>query len=130
MVELDAECPTESGRATRQVAVLRAGTALAGDLDAVDDLAGADQHRARGPGRTAPDVAAHVHAVGEVAVQVPGRSEHHRVARRLAAEGVRAGVVRAVVRLDLGETYGDVAVPEPGVEQSRCRVEHRAGQVR
>ena len=58
------------------------------------------------------DVAAPVHAVGEVRVQVPGRTEHHLVARRRPAVGVRARVTRPVVRLDLGDPDRD-----PGMRQ-------------
>ena len=70
--------------------------------------------RRRRPVRTDDDVAAVVHAVGEVDVEVAGRPEHHRVAAGAAAVGVGAGVARSVVRLDLGDPDRDgpvVGVP-------------------
>ena len=49
-------------------------------------------------------VAAVVHAVGEVDVEVAGRAEHHlRCGRVSPFDGVRARVTRSVVRLDLGD---------------------------
>ncbi len=101
--QVDAERPAQPGRATRQVAVRAPGRARPGQLDPLDDLPRPQQHRAGGALDAGDHVAAHVHAVGEVAVEVAGRAEHDRVARRPAAVGVRAGVVRAVVGLDLGE---------------------------
>lgn len=49
---------------------------------------------------------------------MPGRTEHHVVAGRAAAIGVGAGVVRAVVRLDLREAELDRTV--------RCRADEDA----
>ena len=72
-------------------------------------------------GRSADQVDAEVHAVGEVDVGVAGRPEHHGVARRRTAEGMRCRVVRAVVRLDLGE-------PKPHAVSRRRS--HRAGRER
>ena len=48
------------------------------------------------------DVDAVVHPVDEVHVELAGGPEHHRVARRAAAEGVARRIV-AAVRLDLGD---------------------------
>ena len=62
------------------------------------------------PGRAAHDVGAPVHAVGEVDVEVAGRAEHHLGARGRAAEGVRPGVARPGIRLDLGEPHRDAGV--------------------
>ena len=106
----------------------RAAAPLAGDLEAVDHLAGAQQDGAGLALGPAGDVAAVVHAVGEVDVEVPRRAEHHLVALGAAAVGVGAGVVRAVVRLDLGEPDGDAAVGERRAEQARRGLE-RPGAV-
>ena len=69
-----------------------------------------------------------VHAVGEVDVQVAGRTEHDLVALGAAAVGVGAGIVVAVVRLDLGEPEGHAAKGERRAEQAGCGLEHRAGE--
>ena len=58
----------------------------------------------------ADQVQAVPHAVGEVDVRMTGRAEHHAVAGGAAAIGVGAGVVRAVVGLDLGEAQLDRTV--------------------
>ena len=117
VVAVDGHRLAEPSGATGQVTVGRATSSAAGGLDAVDDLAGAQQDRARPALRSAGDVAAEVHAVGEVDVEVPGRSEHHRVAVGAAVEGVRAGVVGSVVRLHLGEPDRHSPVREGGAEQ-------------
>src|SRR4051812_14374212 len=114
VAEVDAEGLAQPTRATREVAVGRSPPAAARGLEAVDDLAGAQQDRARLALRPAGHVAAVVHAVGEVDVEVTGWTEHHGVPLRHAVEGVRAGVVRSVVRLHLGEPYRDSPVREGG----------------
>ena len=82
----------------------------AGEVGALDDPPGAQQHPAGPALGSAHQVEAVPHAVGEVDVGVAGRAEHHGVAVGAAAVGVRAGVVGAVVRLDLGEPQFDRAV--------------------
>src|SRR3954447_8934121 len=83
---------------------------------------GAEQHRRRGSRRPADEVHAPVHAVGEVHVDVAGRTEHDRSAGCLATEGMRAGVVLAGVRLDFGESYGDVAFGRASYDDSSQQV--------
>ena len=68
-----------------------------------------------------PRVHAKVHAVGEVDVGMTGRPEHHGIARRLAAERVRARIGRARVGLDLDQPHRDQAVGAvvPSTQPSR-----------
>ena len=61
-------------------------------LPAGDDLAGADEDGRRLTLTTADEIHAEVHAVREVDVRVPGRTEHHGVAFRRASVGVRGRV--------------------------------------
>ena len=63
--------------------------------------------RRRPPLRLGHQVQAVVHAVGEVDVRVPGRPEHHGVARRAATMGVTGGISGAAIRLDLDDAAGD-----------------------
>ena len=51
-----------------------------------------------------------VHSVGEVAVEVPGGTEHCLISIRLAPIGVRAGVAFTRIRLDLGNSNGHSAI--------------------
>ena len=60
----------------------------------VDHLAGPQQDGRGVAVRTGDNVGAPMHSVDEVGVQVAGRAEHHRGARRAPAEGVRGRVVR------------------------------------
>ena len=62
----------------------------------------ADEHGRRVTRLAADQVQHVVHAVREVDVEHAGRSKHHRVARRAAAEGVAGAVFEAIVGLDLG----------------------------
>ena len=92
---VEAERLGEAGRARAAVAVARAPSAAASriTLEPVDRRA----RRAAAPRAASPpggdDVRAPVHAVGEVHVQVPGRPEHRRGARRRPAVRVAARVV-------------------------------------
>ena len=80
---------------------------------------------ARGPqqhGHALVLVAAHrvrapVHAVGEVHVQAARWTEHRRVARGAAAEGMAPGVLGAAVRLDLDDATGPAVADEHLAEQ-------------
>ena len=96
----------------RQVTAARArGSApCPGQVLALDDPARPQQHRGRGAFGQAHQVHAEMHAVGEVHIRVPGRAEHHGVARRLATVGVGRGVGLPVVRLHLGQGHGDQAL--------------------
>ena len=69
----------------------RAAT-VAGEVLALDDLAGAQQHGGGLAVGADDDVAAEVHAVGEVDVEVAGRPEHHgRCAGSAHARRARPG---------------------------------------
>ena len=81
------------------------------------------------PSTPGDHVHAPVHAVGEVDVGVPGRAEHHRVARGAAPVGVRGRVAgRAGVRLDLGDPDGDPAGVQPAAQQPARGRQQRAGE--
>ena len=71
------------------------------------DLGRAQQHRLGLGARTAHHVGAQVQPVDEVDVQVSGRAEHHRVARRPPARRVGGQVLRPLVGLDLDQAAGD-----------------------
>ena len=102
-----------------QVAVGGAVASLARQLDPLDDPAGAEQAPAGDALGPADDVRGPVHAVGEVEVEVPGRPEHHAVARRRPAERVGRRVAQPLVRLDLGHLDRHLPVPQHGAEQQR-----------
>ena len=72
-------------------------------VDAADRLDGTDQHREPLTVLPAHRVAAPVHPVGEVHVEVPGSAEHDLGARRHPAVGVRTRVDVAHVRLGLDD---------------------------
>ena len=92
-----AERRGQPGRPAGQVAVrLRRRPARARASSSPSTTSPARSSTARrAPVRTADDVGAPVHAVGEVDVEVPGRAEHHRVARGPPPERVRPRVVLA-----------------------------------
>ncbi len=73
-----------------------------------------------------------VHSIGEVAVEVPGGTEHCLVPIRLAPIGVCAGVAFTRVRLDLGNSNGHNAVVigalKDAAENFGCDIEHLAGK--
>ncbi len=118
---VDAERGGEPGRALGEVALLAGGGPPgAREVGAGCDPPGPEQHPAGPADRTAHQVQAVPHAVGEVDVGVAGRAEHDGVAVGAAPVGVGAGVVGAVVRLDLGEPQFDGAVvggPDQGAAE-------------
>ncbi len=65
-------------------------------------LDGTDQDRLSASDRTCHDVGALVDAVAEVDVEMPGRAEHHRVARRFSVERVTRRIIRHI-GLDLND---------------------------
>lgn len=124
---VDTEGLAEPGRAPGQVARReRNGTPLAagtGQLLPLDHGAGPEQDRGRGARGQAHHVHAEVHAVCEINISVPGRTEHHRVPRRLSAVRVRRGISLPQVRLHLGQLNRD----QPGVG---LVLQHAAEQLR
>ena len=69
------------------------------DAAALLHRGGAEEHCSRNAIGLGDHVRAVVHPVGEVHIEMRGRSEHHRADRgRRAAEGVRGGVVRSLDR--------------------------------
>ena len=120
-----AEGLAEPGRPPGQVPVA-AAPAAAGHLETVDDLAGPQQHRRRRALGADHHVAAVVHPVGEVDVEVSRAARTSPRCGGSARGGVRARVARSVVRLDLGEPDRDVAVPQHRAEQPRGDVEDGA----
>ena len=103
-----------------------------GQVRSLDDLAGPQQAPRRDALLVAHHVQVVVHPVAEIAVQVPGFTEHGGVAGGAAPEGVRPGVGRSRVRLHLRDADGDGAVAgRPGqcaAEQQRCEVEDGAAE--
>jgi hypothetical protein len=73
-------------------------------------------------------VGAEMHAVGEVDVQVPGRSEEHCVSRRLAAVPVAAWVVLAV-SLGLDDAAADSPEEERGADEVAGDLEGGTGEM-
>ena len=102
---VDAERLAEAARARRRGRGRGAPSTrrVAHHVEPVERRGRAQQHRVRLLARAAHRVHAPVVAVGEVHVQVAGRAEHRRVARRRAAVRVAAGIVGAAVRLDLDD---------------------------
>ena len=123
---------SRAGPRARSASRLEVSRRLRASSTPVDDLAAAQQQPGGGALRGAHDVGAGVHAVGEVGVQVPRLAEHHRIALGLAAEGVRPGIVGAVVGLDLGDPQRHGAflggAGEYRAEQQRGDLERAAKQ--
>jgi hypothetical protein len=106
-------------RTPREVPVLDRLTAPpARERLALDDFPGAQQHRRARPVLAADQVRAEVHAVGEVHVQEPGGTEHHRRALRRPAEGMRGRIVLAV-RLDLRQPHRHAVRGHDAAQQIR-----------
>ena len=72
------------------------------------------------------------HSIGEIAVEVPGGTEHCLIPIRLAPIGVCARVAFTRIRLDLGNSNGHSAVVICALKQAAedfgCDVEHLAGE--
>jgi hypothetical protein len=73
-----------------------------------------------------------VHSVGEVAVEVSGGTEHCFIPISLAPIRVRAGVLFAGIRFDLGNLDGHTAIVigalKDAAENFRCHIEYLAGK--
>ena len=73
-----------------------------------------------------------VHSIGEVAIEVPGGTEHCLIPIRLAPIGVCARVAFTRIRLDLGNSNGHSAIVICALKQAAedfgCDVEHLAGE--
>ena len=98
----------------------------AGEVDAVVDHRSPQQHRGRGPVRSAHHVRAHMDPVAAVRVQPTRPAEHHAVAPVGATEGMRRGVGpgsvgRAAVGLDFDDCRGDFLCDKSGAEQPPSR---------
>lgn len=87
------------GTAAEQAVVVDACACRAHPFEAGKRLQGADQHAVAGQVAAADGVAVPVHAIDEIHVQMPGRTEHGGVARGLAAEGVGGRIQRAAIGL-------------------------------
>jgi len=79
-------------------------TILFDDVDAFQRFDGTDEHAGALAFFSADDVAAVVHAVGEVDIEVPGAPEHGAVPLCFAAEGV-ACFVRLVICFRFNDTH-------------------------
>ena len=127
---VDPESLRQAGWAAREVPV-EAGIAPAapGCVRPFDDLSCPQQQSGGIAGPPAHHVGAVVHPVGEVHVQVPRLTEHRRVAGRLSAIGMGAGVLRPHVRLHLGDAHRDrlraVVVRQVCAKQERCNLDGR-----
>ena len=132
-VPVDAQGLAQLGRAAAQVAVAPGRRTARPASRRARRAARAPAAARRRRRRRAPhdDVGAPVHAVGEVHVQVPGRPEHRRVARRRAAEGVAGRVVAPQYASTSTMRPAAVAAHEHLVEQLRARPRAgRAGRTR
>ena len=119
----------QPARPPGQIPIGRPAPATARLLQPGDHLAGPQQHPRGHAVRPADHVGRPVHPVREVDVQMPRRSEHHRVPRGPAAIGVRRRIRRAVVRLDLDEPDGDRSVPQHRPQQAGRDLVDRRGQL-
>jgi hypothetical protein len=128
----DAERLRETGRTSRKVSLTdgtagaTCGAALTRDLDSVHYLTRSQQDRGCAPLRSAHQIDARVHSVGEVGIDVAGAQKHRPGARGFATEGMGARVVGTAVRLDLGESDRDTAGVHQGAQQSRGHLQRVA----
>src|SRR6266516_7684232 len=114
----------------REVPRAAGGPARGHRIDPEDGLPSAQQDSLGHARRRADDVDAVVHPVGEVDVEMPGWTEHHRVAWRPAAVGVAGGILAgAVVGLDLHQPDRRTplwrVVDQQAAEQVARHLEHR-----
>lgn len=127
---IDAESLRQPRRAARQVPVhSRVVPAAPGCVQPRDDFP-CPQQQPSGIARcTANHIGAVVHPVGEVHVQMTCLTEHRCVPGGLSAEGVRAGIFGAHIRLHLGDAYRDrmlaVVVRQPRAKQERRNLDSR-----
>ena len=107
-------------------------SAAAGDVGSLQHVPGPDEATVGLAWFSGDEVQRVVHSVGEVAVQVPGWTEHGLVPIRHTPIGVRAGVAFTGVRLDLGYLNGYSAVViralQDAAENFGCEFEHLAGK--
>ena len=93
---------TELARTIGQVGVGASHTPSTHRAETFGGLDGTDQDRLSASDRTCHDVDALVDAVAEVDVEMPGRAEHHRVARRFSVERMARRIIRHI-GLDLND---------------------------
>ena len=115
----------ELRRPAAELSPIVGAPALGHQSDALAWLEGPQQDRGPLSLRLADDVAAEVPTHGEVHVQVAGRAEHDRVARRRAAVRVARRVV-AAVGLDLDQAAADAAEQKEATDKIGCDFKHRA----
>ncbi len=100
---------------------------LARHLRTLNDVAGPDETRLRLTRVAHHDIDGVMQAIDEVAVQVPRGPEESPVARGHTPIGVRPGIARTAVGLDLRDTKSDTHLTfgstKYGVEKCRCHLE-------
>lgn len=101
---VDAKRLTETRRSSSEVARSLESPSFNHQVQTLQWFDRANQDRSRDSIRFAYDIAAKVHAVSEVNVQMTGRAKHHRVALRLAPESVAAGIDWAAIGLNLNDS--------------------------
>ena len=122
--------PRQPRRAPGQIPEVRPLPApLPRGLDAGHDLPGAQQHRRPVSLGAARQIGAEVHPIGEIDVQVPGRTEHGPGPRPRAPVGMRGRIVLPI-GLDLGQPHrhassGDQATQQLGSHLDRIALEER-----
>ena len=104
----------------------------AGDIAPLQHISGPDETTIWLTWLSGDEVQRVVHTVGEVAVEVPGGTEHGLISIRHAPKGVRAGVAFTGVRLDLGYSNGHSAIIiralQDAAEYVGCEIEHLTGK--
>lgn len=100
----------------------------AGDIAPLQHISGPDETTVGLTWLSGDEVQRVVHTVGEVAVEVPGGTEHCLISIRHAPKGVRAGVAFTRISLDLGYSNGHSAIIiralQDAAEYFGCEIEH------
>ncbi len=134
-------CPKALGDATgtaRQTPIEKgnlswsAFSTAAGDVGSFQHVSCSDETSVGLAWVSGDEVQRVVHSVGEVAIEVPGGTEHGLIPIRHTPIGVRAGVAFTGIGLDLGDANGYSAIVirvlQDAAENFGCEFEHLAGK--
>ena len=107
-------------------------SAIASNIGSFEHVSGSNETTVGLAWLSGDEVHRVVHSVGEVAVQVPGGTEHGLIPIGHTPIGVRAGVAFTGIRLDLGYSNGHSAIViralQDAAENFGCELEHLAGK--
>ena len=130
----------DAARASRQTPIEKgnlswsAFSTAAGDIGSFQHVSCPDETTVGLAGPSGNEVQCVVHSVGEVAVEVPGWTEHCLIPIRHTPIGMRAGVAFTGIRLDLGYSNGHSPVViralQDAAENFGCEIEYLTGKKR